>query len=334
MTFPVRLGALSISALLLSLCVALAPTVARAATEGEQTGPAKRWSIGLTAGAYSPDLRQLNAVLADPNTALLQDPNFLIPRNEALPASLRNVSTPELTSELSYGMEAQWYWRDRVSLVLMTQNWQGRSKKSDTVTMSLRSNLPPIDVPRTARYNMNLNHIWLGWRYALFDRPDHGSLFLNLGIAGLAVADFTMDTLLKVNQAGDGIDLNFASISSTEVHGTAYSSRYGLGGEFFVGKNMSIGFHANYIFAEMNEFRIARYFPSGFSELPPIPPQTTNSLPENILPSNHALPESGAPLLAAEITEPRENVEVVNNPRPVILDLDGWEFAFMARVYY
>lgn len=322
------------SALVLSLFVALAPTVAMAIDEGGQPSLKKRWSIGLTAGTYTPDLRQLNAVLADPNVALLQDPNFLIPRNENLPASVRNVSMPELASELNYGVEAQWQWRDRVSLVLMTQNWQGRSSVSDTITMALRSNLPPIDVPRTARYNLNLNHIWLGWRYSLFDRPGHGSLFLNLGIAGLAVADFTMDTLLKVNQKDGALDLNFASISSTEVHGTAYSSRYGLGGEFFVGKKMSIGFHANYIFGEMNDFRIARYFPSGFSELPPIPPQTTNSLPENILPSNHALPEDGSQLLAAEITEPRENVEVVSNPRPILLDLDGWEFAFMARIYY
>jgi len=217
----------------------------------------------------------------------------------------------------------------------MLLNWQGRSEISDTITMNLRSNLPAVDVPRTARYNMNLNQFWLGWRYSLFDVPGQGRLFVNIGVAGLAVADLTMDALLKVNPApGDPLDISFASISSTEVHGTAYSSRYGVGGEYFVTRKISIGFQANYIFGEFSTFRVKRYFPSGFSELPPIPPETTNSLPDNVLPSNHALPVVGEQLQTATISEPRETVEVVENPINVRLDLRGVEVNAMIRVYY
>ena len=86
--------------------------------------------------------------------------------------------------------------------------------------------------------------------------------------------------------------------------------------------------------AALNDARVSRYFPSGFSELPPIPPQTTNSLPDNVLPSNHALPVPGEQLQTAEITTPRDTVEVVNNPTNVRLDLRGVEVAFTLRVYY
>jgi len=311
---------------------ALPPTAAAAEAEEE---PANRWSVGLTAGSYAPRLSQINDALAEPGLVLLQDPNFLIPRNQDLPVEVRDAAAPELSGNASYGMELQWQMRQRLSVVFMVLNWQGQSQVSDTITMALRSNLPPVDVPRTARYNLNVNQLWLGWRYALFDRPGKGRLFLNFGVAGLAVADLTMDTLLKVNPGPDEpLDISFASISSTEVHGRAYSSRYGIGGEFFMTRQISVGFHANYIFGEFDTFRVSRYFPSGFSELPPIPPQTTNSLPDNVLPSNHAQPVPGEQLQTADITTPRDTVEVVNNPTNVRLDLRGVEVAFTLRVYY
>jgi hypothetical protein len=266
---------------------------------------------------------------------VLQDPNFLIPRNQDLPVTERDVSTAPLTDEISYGIEAQWQARPRVAVVFMLLNWQGRSTISDVITMALRSNLPPVDVPRTARYNLNLNQFWVGWRYSLFDSPGKSRLFINLGVAGYAVADLTMDALLKViPDPQNPIDLNFASISSTEVHGTAFTSRYGVGGEYFLSDHVSMGFHANYIFGQVTDFTVSRYFPSGFSELPPIPPETTNSLPDNVLPTNHALPVVGEPLQTAVVTTPREAVEIVQNPTNVVLNLKGVEASFMLRVYY
>jgi hypothetical protein len=294
-----------------------------------------RWSIGITAGTYTPSLGQFNDALHKAGLVILQDPNFLIPRNQDLPVTQRDVSTPPLTDEISYGVEAQWQARPRVAVVFMLLNWQGRSTISDTITMALRSNLPPVDVPRTARYNLNLNQFWVGWRYSLYDNPGKSRLFINLGVAGYAVADLTMDALLKViPDEQNPIDLNFASISSTEVHGTAFTSRYGVGGEYFLTNHVSMGFHANYIFGQINTFRISRFFPSGFTELPPIPPETTNSLPDNVLPTTHQDPVVGEQLQTAIVTEPREAVEIVQNPTDVTLNLRGVEASFMMRVYY
>jgi len=321
----------------LVVCLGLLWALPAAAQEAEtQTAQlSTHWSMGLTAGSYTPSLAQFNNALAKPGLVILQDPNFLIPRNQDLPATQRDVASPEVTDQISYGVELQWQARPRVAVVFMLLNWQGRSTINDTITMALRSNLPPVDVPRTARYNLNLNQFWVGWRYSLFDSPGKGRLFVNLGVAGYAVADLTMDALLKVVPDEENpIDLNFASISSTEVHGTAFTSRYGVGGEYFLTKHVSMGFHANYIFGEITDFRISRFFPSGFSELPPIPPETTNSLPDNVLPSNHELPVVGEQLQTATVTEPREAVEIVSNPNNVSLDLRGIEASFMLRVYY
>jgi len=307
------------------------PDIAQA--EGGDEDERARWSIGLLAGTYSPDTRKLDSILSTSGTVLLQDPNFLIPRNQDLSARQRDISVEGLAGDLSYGLEAQWQLLDRVSVVFMVLNWQGRVTQQDVITMSLRSNLPPVDVPRTARYNLNVSQLWLGWRYSLFESPGNGRLYANFGVAGLATADMTMDALLKVNEA-ETLGVNFASISSTEVRGKAYTSRYGLGGEYYLGDHVSVGFHANRVFGEVNEFDVARYFPSGFSEFPPLPPNSTNSLPDNVLPSNHAQPVPGEPLQYATIDEPREAVELVRNPRNLLLDLDGWDMGFFLRVYY
>jgi len=319
------------------LAVALAVGAPKAgmAQEMVQEG---RWAIGLTGGSYAPKLRQLNAVLAQPGQVILQDPNFLIPRNQDLPVVIRDVGTPGLTSAASYGIEAVWEWQPRVSFVFSALNWQGRSSMEDTITMSLRSNLPPIDVPRSARYNLNLNQLWVGWRYSFFDRPREARLFANINIAGLAVADWSMDTLLKVQQEPGSLIPSFASISSAEFHGTAYSSRYGLGGEVFISENISLGFQSNYILSTLNKLRMTRFFPAGFAELPPLPPTPVSVGgvidPPNLVPTVHALPEGPEQLTTATVTEPREAKEVVSNPTPVDLDLNGWEFAFTFRIYY
>jgi len=312
------------------------------ATPGAQTtgtsdtgALSSRWSVGITAGSYTPSLAQFNDALHKAGLVILQDPNFLIPRNQDLPATERDVSTPPLTDQISYGIEAQWQVQPRVAVVFMLLNWQGRSTISDTITMALRSNLPPVDVPRTARYNLNLNQFWVGWRYSLYDNPGKSRLFVNLGVAGYAVADLTMDALLKViPDEQNPIDLNFASISSTEVHGTAFTSRYGVGGEYFLTDHVSMGFHANYIFGQVTTFKISRFFPSGFSELPPIPPETTNSLPDNVLPTTHEQPVVGENLQTAIVSEPREAVEILQDPTNVSLNLKGIEASFMLRVYY
>ncbi len=301
--------------------------------DGKKDKP-RRFSVGLTAGNYAPDLRQLNHALATPGLAILQDPNFLIPQNQDLPVGVRDVAAPALASQVNYGAEAQWVLTRRLSILVMALNWQGRSTISDTITMQLRSNLPSVQVPRTARYNFNLNQIWLGWRFNLFNEPKLGRLFINVGLAGLSVADFTIDALLKVNQPDQPRIRDFASISSTEFHGTSFSSRYGGGGEVFIGQNISLGFNFNYTFGEIQSFRVRRYFPSGFSELPPLPPETIAGLPDNVLPNIPALPLEGDVLSTAQVTVTRDNTEIVGESTPVSIDLDGWEFAFTLRIYY
>ncbi len=294
----------------------------------------RRWSVGLTAGVYNPSFQTLNNALNTPGLVIVQDPNFLIPQNQDLPIEIRDVAAADLTSTINYGMEGQWDWTDRVSFVVMALNWQGRSQVSDEITMSLRSNLPPVTVPRTARYNMNINQLWLGWRLSIFNRPNQGRLYVNLGVAGISVADFTADALIKVQLPADQNIPSFASISSTEFHGTAYSTRYGVGGEVVLSKNISVGFHINYIFGEMQKFRVKRYFPSGFTELPPIPPTSTNNLPPNVIPSTFAPPEVGDQLSTAQVEVARETTELLGETTDLVLDLDGWDAAFTFRVYY
>jgi len=73
----------------------------------DKPSPASRWSVGLTAGTYTPGLKAFNHALNTPGLVIMQDPNFLIPRNENLPVEIRDVGVADLSSSVNYGMETQ-----------------------------------------------------------------------------------------------------------------------------------------------------------------------------------------------------------------------------------
>jgi len=231
-----------------------------------------RLSVAYTIGVYQPNLKTLNKILGDPHLAILQDPNYLLPRNRLLPVEVRDIVSPQITGKTDYGLEVQWEVNDRLSLVATLSLWQGTSEAQDILTTFLRQDIPPVNAPRTATYNLTVNQIWLGWKYNLYRDPDKGRFFINVGLIGASRADLTMDSVVRVTSP----DLNFASVSSTEAEGTAFTSRIGVGGEYFITSWLSFGVNANYVIASNTRLKVQRTFRSSFDNIPAPPPETTN----------------------------------------------------------
>ncbi|MFQ5949797.1 MAG: hypothetical protein ACE5J1_03835, partial [Nitrospiria bacterium] len=84
-----------------------------------------RFSVSYTIGAYQPSLRTLNKILGDPRRALLQDPNYLLPRSRLLPVEARNIVAPPISGRTNYGVEVQWEATERISLVGTLSLWNG-----------------------------------------------------------------------------------------------------------------------------------------------------------------------------------------------------------------
>jgi len=295
-----------------------------------------RLSVAYTFGVYQPSLKTLNRILGDPNQAILQDPNYLLPRNRLLPVEKRNIVAPAISGKSTYGLDVQWEATKRFSFVSTVSVWSGESKASDEIDLFLRQDLPPGTFPRNATYDLKVSQIWLGWKYNLFQDPDKGRLFLNFGLFGVSIADLTLDSVVRVNSPEAG--LSFVSVSSTEAQGVAFTSRFGIGGEYFLSESISFGINANYILAEASKVKVKRHFRASFSLDPDPPPETTDFL--NV----PQIPENGDRITTAAVVS--ENITDRCTPgdgkggcgrgagTPLGLELNGFHVTAVIRYYF
>ncbi|MFQ5949973.1 MAG: hypothetical protein ACE5J1_04730, partial [Nitrospiria bacterium] len=216
----------------------------------------------------------LNKLLGDPRRALLQDPNYLRPRSRLLPVEARNIVAPPIAGRTNYGVEVQWEATDRISLVGTLSLWNGKSQASDEISLFLRQDIPPDQFSRSATYDLTISQIWLGWKYHLFRDPERGRFFINVGLVGLSIANLTMDSVVRVDRPD--LNLVFASVSSTEARGVAFTSRLGIGGEYFITPWFSFGANANYVIGSSSRIKVKRHFRASFSDIPAPPPETTD----------------------------------------------------------
>jgi len=301
-------------------------------------------SVAYVVGVYQPSLRTFNKILGDPSLSILQDPNYLLPRNRLLPVEVRDIIAPQITGNTNYGLEVQWEATEKFSLVGTLSLWNGQSRASDVITTFLRQDLPPVDVPRTATYDLTITQLWFGWKYTLFQDPDKGRFFVNVGLVGVSIANLMMDSVLKVTSP----ELNFASVSSTEAQGIAFTSRLGIGGEYFITPWFSFGVNSSYVIGSSSRIKVKRHFQSSFFDIPAPPPETLDLA--NIPP----LPETGDALTYARVQT--QNITDICDPparddqgnalpntcakspqgagHPLELELNGFQVAASFRFYF
>ncbi len=291
-----------------------------------------RFNFGVAVGYYQPDLSSFNEVISDRTQAILQDPNYLLPGNPNFTVEERNIEIEKIGGAPWLGLEAQWEMSQSFALRLTGGVWRGERISSDIISTFLRSNLPQIQVPRSARYNLILDQIFLEWRYFFVNDPKGARLSLDLGILGMTVGFLTMDSLVKVIHpaAPNG---GFASISSTEAMGTAYTSRYGLTGEYQFGKKFSLALSAYYVLGRMTDLEVKRYFAAGFPDVPvPEPLSIRTGTP---LPSIPPTPNVGERVTTAtSVTDPFTRQDIIGFPKLLKLELDGLQVSGYLRFYF
>ncbi|HET6370335.1 MAG TPA: hypothetical protein VFG95_04020, partial [Nitrospiria bacterium] len=105
-------------------------------------------SFGLRAGYYKPSLRTFNKVIADPSLSILQDPNFLLPRNPGTsnaPAFLadctilpncvsRSIASPGINGDAVYGADISFRLNSEFSIVISVELFQSDVTASDTAS--------------------------------------------------------------------------------------------------------------------------------------------------------------------------------------------------------
>lgn len=288
------------------------------------------WSFALTAGYYYPRLGTLNRVLQDTSITFMQDPNFLLPRNTEFPFEQRNLAVDGIDGGPVYGVDTFYNTGGPHSFGLSFSSWRGETIGQDTISVLLRSNIEPVPAPRSARYNLILDRIFLEWRYHLFRTPEGKGLYVNAGLVGITVAYFTMDALVNVIDPNDQV--NFASISSDESFGWSYTTRFGIGGDYPLTSWLSIGGRANYVVGNIRQMTVTRHFSAGFPQFPLSNPlQIRPGVP---LPQLFFTPREGVTVSYATVTTTGDIQEEAGTQRALTLELSGWEGLIELAVHF
>ncbi|MGH7273626.1 MAG: hypothetical protein ACREIQ_04125, partial [Nitrospiria bacterium] len=145
-----------------------------------------RLSFGFVTSYYAPELSTIDGILSNTQLAIVADPNYLLPGNPAFRVEARNLVVEEMGANPFVGLETQWEFSPTFALRFSGGVWQGEGLASDTIATFLRSNLPQIEVPRSARYNLVLDQFFLDWRYFFLSDPRRGRISLDLGILGVS----------------------------------------------------------------------------------------------------------------------------------------------------
>jgi hypothetical protein len=270
----------------------------------------------------------LNHILQDTSVTILQDPNFLLPRNQNFPFEQRNLAVEEIDGGLTYGIDTFYNTGGAHSFGLSFSSWRGETLGNDTVSLFLRSNRDPITVPRSARYNLILDQIFLEWRYHLYRNPEGKGLYFNVGLVGITLAYFTMDSLVTVVDP----DLSFASVSSDESSGWGYTTRFGVGGDLPITSWLSFGGRANYVLGNIRQMKVTRHFEAGFPQFPvPDPLQIRPGVP---LPQLFFTPRDGRTVSYATVTTTGDIQETAGPERELTLELSGWEGLIDLTVHF
>lgn len=286
------------------------------------------WTFSLTTGYYQPRLGTLNHILNDTSVTVIQDPNFLLPRNQNLPFEARNLSVKGISGGPTYGVDAFYSLGGPHTLGVSFSSWRGETFGQDTISLFLRSNTDPITVPRSARYNLVLDRVFLEWRYHLFRNDAGRGVYLNVGLVGVTMAFLTMDSLVNVVDP----DLSFASVSSDESFGWGYTTRFGVGGDYPLTSWLSVGGQANYVLSTITKVKVTRHFSSGFPVTPLTEPLSIR--PGVPLPQTFFDPLEGRTVTYATVTTTGEIQEEAGPAQALALELSGVEALVKLTVHF
>jgi hypothetical protein len=206
------------------------------------------WMFSLVTGYYNPRLGTLNHILKDTSVTIMQDPNFLLPRNQNFPFEERNLPVDGISGGPTYGVDA--VYTRRAALVRAVVLQLARRDVRPRRHPALHSFEVRRSRSRAARYNLVLDRIFLEWRYHLLRNAEGRGVYLNIGLLGVTMAFLTMDSLVNVVDP----TLSFASVSSDESFGWVHDpvrGRRGLPADL-----MAVGRRAGeYVLATITKMR-------------------------------------------------------------------------------
>ncbi|MBI4714760.1 MAG: hypothetical protein HY760_02240 [Nitrospirae bacterium] len=177
-----------------------------------------------------------------------------------------------------------------------------------------------IDSPRETRISLSVNQFWLGGR-RYFPLPwEKGSsspasasdsssrpsprFYGEMGVVGLTEVNLTTDVWLHVYAPEEGFD--FYKVASSAARGSGYMTYFGVGGEYYFKRWLSIETDFHYVIGGVTDIRYTRFF-------------TADPLEEGII-------KPGDVVAVTDLSRGRRET--------LYLDLEGLDFNAMLKFYF
>lgn len=296
----------------------------------ESFGP-YRWSLSPVVGLHAPEIEAVNE--GSLKAPFLMEATLC--NNCGLPNEFEETKRYTYSNSLdslgfaaNVGLEFQWVQSEKHSFLMGVSTWEGNSQNSMFTEIPLQSALRNAEYIR--RFSLSYNEFYFGWRYTLLARPGRFRLYSRLSLNEIFDVDLREEHVFNV--IGSDLDgVKRILIANAQTTGVL-TFQLGLGGEYFVKKNISFGLEGGFLFSErrfqFNSVRPDTNFAGGDGV-------------QTVAPTRPA--QVGAPLgymdpavTAEDYFGTQWNPATERDPwiRDMGLRFDGWKLAFRFTVYY
>jgi hypothetical protein len=232
---------------------------------------------------------------------------------------------PDLGLSTNAGLEFEWIQNSKHSFLMGISTWEGTANNSlNNVSLPLQGDARNADYDRRA--SLSYNEFYFGWKYRFFSNENKYRLYSRLSLNEVFDIDFREEHVFSI-KGGELDDVKRIIVGNGQTTGVLMV-QLGMGGEYFIKNNLSIGVEGSYYLAE-RPFQLKAaaadtdvQFGDDITILVPIRP----SGDETVL-GYHPV-DTPAPVINQDgsfATPPIQKMD---------LRLDGWKLFFRITLYY
>lgn len=307
---------------------------------GVNAQDAVRWSVSPILGIHAPKLEALNKgefhspILgvgeARPELVEGETPGPDSSTGEAVTVAFGGPSNlPEIGPSSNAGLEFQWIQNEKHSFIFGASSWEGYTV-ADKLPMRVPLQGRLRDAIFDRRATVSYNEFFFGWRYNVFALPKKYTLYTRFSLNELFDIDYRESLVFSfADQRTDDPETNFVDIKRIFILDSQATGvmllHFGVGGEYFLKKNLSLGFESGYSF-QPSLFTLRPYFIDKDDQLGDGMTLFYPSLAD----SNNEL------RYVREDTQPSVGWSQSNLPptSEMKLSFQGWKAAFRLNVYF
>lgn len=290
-----------------------------------------RWSVAPYVGVHEAQLESLNReALRAPTVGYgtVDRPDLGSDEQGSgseLPFGYDNSLGP-IDREANVGLEFEWIQNAKNSLIFGASTWEGVSTGITSGRLPVQGVWQNMIYERRAK--LSYNEFYIGWKRNLWRSGETYRLYGRATLNEIFDIDYRDEHVFTI-QGGELDDVK--RILNVKGQTTGHLMfQFGFGGEYFLKKNISVGFETSVILSErpfqLNNHSEDNNFSVGdnMSIFPPVRP-TEEGRPLGSIPGD---------------TDPNQNWGAADDkvrapePQEMKLRLDGWKAAFRVTVYY